>query len=445
MPRVFSTTLGQILAIVACSSAATLALFIALLFYPGAPPNPPWPWQTSYRIQALVDMLSAVPDDERARLLSAAQRPTLTATLTDQPTLCIGSTLDTHDLESALRSGLGMDSRLTVRTCDGRHPAKDLQVLIPLGNRTLEIRTDRNEREPDRFTIPFFSALAFLCVGVAGLSAWAVSRVIRPLRRLSEKADAFGRDITVAPIEEEGPLEIRRAAHAFNRMQERIAKSMQSRTRMLAAISHDLRTPLTRMRLQLDAEKKEIERTKLLRDVDLMRKMVSSALAFLTSDAGAEAKEWLDLGALLETLCDDYAESGSAICYEGTNHLPYFCRPEGMQRVMTNLLENAIHYGTETLVTAHTVDRTVIVEVMDNGPGIPEDRLQDVVEPFVRLDAARSKRPGSVGLGLSIVDDIVRAHGGRLTLINRKPSGLIARVALPMAAGAARASARSSG
>ncbi|SAK55254.1 periplasmic sensor signal transduction histidine kinase [Caballeronia pedi] len=433
MPRVFSTTLGQILAIVACSSAATLLLFIALLFYPGAPPNPPWPWQTSYRIVALVDMLKAMPDAERAHVLSAGQRSNLMAKLTGKPSICVGSTLDTHDLESALRSILRIDAGLTVRTCDARDPTHDLQVLIPLDDRTLEIRTDRNEREPDRFTVPFFAALAFLCVGVAALSAWAVSRVIGPLRRLSENADAFGRDITVAPIVEEGPLEIRRAAHAFNRMQERIARSMQSRTRMLAAISHDLRTPLTRMRLQLDVEKKEIERAKLLRDVDLMQKMVSSALAFLTSDAGAEAKEWLDLGALLETLCDEYAESGVEIRYEGPDYLPFFCRPESIQRLLTNLLENAIHYGTQTLVTAGAIERTVLVEVIDNGPGIPADRLQDVVEPFVRLDPARSKRPGSVGLGLSIVDDIVRAHGGTLTLINRKPSGLIARVALPLA------------
>ncbi len=431
MPRVFATTLGQILAIVAGSSAATLLLFIVLLFYPGAPPSPPWPWQTSYRIVALVDMLSATPDADRVRVLAAAGRARMTAKLVDDAVICKGSTLDTHDLEAALRAELHAGAALTVRTCDARQPTQNLQVLIPLGQRTLEIRTDRNEREPDRFTIPFFGALAFLCVGVAGLSAWAVSRVIRPLRRLSEKADAFGRDITVAPIDEEGPLEIRRAAHAFNRMQERIARSMQSRTRMLAAISHDLRTPLTRMRLQLDAEKKEIERAKLLRDIDLMQTMVSSALAFLTSDAGAEKKEWLDLGALLGTLCDEYAESGAAIRYDGPDQIPFFCKPDAIQRVLTNLIDNAIHFGTEIVVTAALDAGNVVIDVTDDGPGIPADRLQDVIEPFVRLDPARAQRPGSVGLGLSIVDDIVRSHGGTLALINREPSGLVARVTMP--------------
>ncbi|MDR5837131.1 ATP-binding protein [Caballeronia sp. LZ034LL] len=429
MPRFFSTTLGQILAIVACSSVATFLLFIALLFYPGAPPNPPWPWQTTYRISALVGILKATPAAEQDRVLAASGMP---ATWTDAPVPCGKITLDTHDLEAALKSELHDAEKLTVRACDAGHPERDVQVLIPLGTRTLELHTDRSEREPERFTIPFFGALAFLCVGVAALSAWAVSRVIRPLRRLSRQADAFGRDIALAPIEEEGPLEIRRAAHAFNAMQERITRHMQSRTRMLAAISHDLRTPLTRMRLQVDREDKDIDRAKLQRDITLMQTMVSSALAFLTTDTSAEKMEWLDLGALLETLCDEYAESGAVIRYENPERIPFFCRPDAFQRVLTNLIENAIHFGTLVVVVASVRGGEVVIDVSDDGPGIPPERLGDVIEPFVRLDPARAKRPGSVGLGLSIVDEIVRAHGGTLTLSNRAPTGLLARVCLPV-------------
>ncbi|MDR5733953.1 ATP-binding protein [Caballeronia sp. LZ025] len=435
MPRFFSTTLGQILAIVACSSVATFLLFIALLFFPGAPPNPPWPWQTTYRITGLVGLLRTMPEAQRANVLASAG---MAAKLTDAPAPCATATLDTHDLEAALKSELHDASPLTVRTCDAKHPERDVQVLVPLGARTLEVRTERSEREPERFTIPFFGALAFLCVGVAALSAWAVSRVIRPLRRLSKQANAFGRDIAIAPIEEEGPLEIRRAAHAFNAMQERIAQHMQSRTRMLAAISHDLRTPLTRMRLQVDNEDKQIDRGKLQRDITLMQTMVTSALAFLTSSASAEKKEWLDLGALLETLCDEYDESGAEIRYEGPDQIPFYCRPDAMQRVLTNLIENAIYFGTLVVVAASVRGGEVVIDVTDNGPGIPPERLTDVIEPFVRLDSARAHRSGSVGLGLSIVDDIVRAHGGTLTLSNREPAGLNARVSLPIVNGTDR-------
>jgi signal transduction histidine kinase len=260
------------------------------------------------------------------------------------------------------------------------------------------------------------------------MSAWAVSRVIGPLRRLSAKADAFGRDIAVVPLEEEGPLEIRRAARAFNLMQERVTRSIRDRTRMLAAISHDLRTPLTRMRLQLETEQTDLMRAKLLRDVGLMQSMVTSALAFLSGSVDEEEQEWLDIGALLSTLCDEYEETGASVSYEGPEQMPLFCRPNAINRALTNLIENAIHFGETIFVAASVEACTIVIDVADDGPGIPQDRLRDVVEPFVRLDPSRSSRPGSVGLGLSIVKEIVEAHGGTLELIDRLPTGLIARV-----------------
>jgi signal transduction histidine kinase len=428
MRRYFGTTLGQILAIVACSSVATFLLFIAMLFYPGGPPNPRWPWPITYRIAGLVEVLQGIPASEFDSVVQAAQGPALVARLNHAPVRCPGSTLNTRDLESALRAELPHISGVTARSCkaDGQNP--DIQVLVPLGHEILEIHTNRIGREPPRISFPFFGSLLFLCVGVATLSAWAVSRVIRPLRRLSERAEAFGRDIALAPIEEEGPMEIRRAAHAFNLMQERITASIQNRTRTLAAISHDLRTPLTRMRLQLETDRKEIARDKLLRDIGLMQTMVTSALTFLSSGSVAEKEEWLDVGALLATLCDEYEDSGARIHYDGPDRIPFLCRPDAIQRVMTNLIENAISFGGLVAVIASVRGKHIMIDVSDDGPGIPEDRLKDVIEPFVRLDPARAGRPGSVGLGLSIVNDIVRAHGGTLTLFNRQPSGLTARI-----------------
>lgn len=433
MRRFFATTLGQILAIITGSSLITFLLFLALLsaLYPGVPPPPPWPWQITYRIADLLDSLRAVPESERAAIIAAAQRPDMPIRLTQAPAICEALTVDTRKLETVLRSELqrGMP-KITSRLCDSGDPAFRLQILIQLNDQTLEVRTGESG-EPRRFAFPVISALLFLFVAVAAMSAWAVWRVIGPLRRLSAKADAFGHNVAIVPLEEEGPVEIRRAARAFNLMQERVTRSIHDRTRMLAAIGHDLRTPLTRMRLQLETEQTDLMRDKLLRDIGLMQSMVASALAFLSGNFDEEEKEWLDLGALLSTLCDEYDETGAIISYEGPEQMLFFCRPNAINRALTNLIENAIHFGETILVTASVEAETIMIDVVDDGPGIPKDRLRDVVEPFVRLDPSRSSRPGSVGLGLSIVKEIVEAHGGTLELIDRLPTGLIARVVFP--------------
>ncbi|WP_321877985.1 ATP-binding protein [Paraburkholderia bannensis] len=434
----FSTTLGQILAIIACSSAITLGLFILLLFYPGGPPTPPWPWPATYRIANAARLLAHTPADARAKTALAVQSPAVSLDVTALPARCTVNTLDNGDLQRALQAELrDIGATVSVHSCDSRNPNATIQVLVRLHDddaTVLEARTQRSGPEPPRLTFPFIGALIFLCVGVAAMSAWAVSRVIRPLRRLADKAEAFGREIALAPIEEEGPLEIRRAAHAFNLMQERITHSLHNRTRMLAAVSHDLRTPLTRMRLQLDTNESETVRDKLRKDIDLMQTMVSSALAFLRTGNDDESKEWLDLSALIATICDEYEEAGAAIRYEGPRQIRCFCRPDGMQRVLANLIDNALRFGETVVVVASVRAETILIDVSDDGPGIPETRLRDVLEPFVRLDPSRGGQPGSVGLGLAIVRDIVRAHGGELTLINRRPVGLTARVVLQQSA-----------
>ncbi|HEF4777689.1 ATP-binding protein [Burkholderia multivorans] len=430
MRRVFSTTLGQILLILACSSSATALLFIVLLSH-HTPPAPPWPWQSAYRIASAVESLRAIPDAERSAVIATMQQPGLSLRLAQAASTCSMQTPDTRDLESVLKTELTGAVDISVRACAAEHSGDAaIQVRVPLGSQTVEFQTVRNAVDPPRYSFPFYGALIFMCVGVAAMSAWAISRVIRPLRRLSEHADAFGRQMSVSPIAEEGPLEIRLAAHAFNLMQERITLSMQNRTRMLAAISHDLRTPLTRMRLQLEMEQSEYVRDKLIRNIELMQSMVTSALAFLSSGVDLEEKEWLDLGALISTVCDEYEEAGSAVRYVGPEQIRFFCRPDAMRRALTNLIENALHFGSGVAVIASVDGQSVRIDVVDDGPGIPEDRLQDVIEPFVRIDPARGDRPGSVGLGLSIVREIVHAHGGTFMLVNRKPTGLIARIVL---------------
>lgn len=432
MRQFFATTLGQILAIIATSSAITFLLFLLLFWLiPGVPPPPPWPWQPAYRIVSLVDSITAAPESQ-GLIIAAAQRPGLSVRLTQAPILCESLSTDARALESVLRSEFGKTKlNLTVRGCSTADPAQSVQVLIDLGPQMLDIRTGRVVPDTRHLTLPFAGAVLFLCVAVASMSAWAVWRVIGPLRRLSAQAEAFGRDISTSPIAEEGPLEMRRVARAFNLMQQRISRSIMDRTRMLAAISHDLRTPLTRMRLQLETQSTDAVRGKLLRDVGLMQSMVTSALTYLSGGIDQEDWEWLDLSALVAALCDEFAEAGADISFEAPEQIRFFCRPNAIGRALTNLIENGIHFGRKVLVSAAAEDKTITIEVADDGPGIPKERVQDVLVPFVRLDPARSLRPGSVGLGLSIVKEIAEAHGGRLELIDRQPRGLIARLVFP--------------
>jgi signal transduction histidine kinase len=402
--RFFGTTLGQILAIIASSTAITFFLFLALLsaFHPGPPPQLHWPWPHTYRIVGLLEDIRDIPQGQRAAFIAHLKPSNLTVRLTKAPMACKTLSSDASEIQEVLTSELrdpALDLR--VRSCNTSEPdqSASIQVLTQLGDQTLEIRI-----------------------------------VIGPLRRLSEKADAFGRDIAVAPIEEEGPLEIRRATRAFNFMQERIASSIRDRTRMLAAVSHDLRTPLTRMRLLLETNAQNEMQSKLLQNVKLMQSIVASAVAFLSGSFDKEEMEWLDLGALLLTLCDEFEEAGCAVRYIGPEQLRCFCRPNAIARAITNLIENACSFGTEVTINASMLGDEVIVDVEDDGPGIPQDRKRQVMEPFVRLDPSRAGRPGSVGLGLSIVQEIVTAHSGTITLFDREPNGLIARVTLPVSA-----------
>ncbi|WP_400771066.1 ATP-binding protein [Methylosinus sporium] len=445
MRRFFATTLGQIASIIALSSATTILLFILLLsIFDPTPPPPPWPWPTAYRIATFVETMRSAPDEARAAIAAGARRSDFSIEMTQTPRPCDGLGQDAQKLRSALQSKFGdVMGTFTVRSCSSDVPATDIQVLLPLEGRMLEVLT--GDPKADQFfklTLPLMSTLSFLCVAVAAMSGWAVWRVTGPLRRLAHKADAFGRDIVMESIDEEGPIEIRRVARAFNLMQERITRSLRERTRVLAAVSHDLRTPLTRMRLQLQAGQAENVTAKLLRDIDLMHSMVTSAVSFLSGAFHEEEKEWLDLGALLSTLCDEFEETGANIQYEGREGIPFFCRPNAIHRAVTNLIDNGLHFGGRVIVSASIERGRVVIDVADDGPGVPMHRIEDVLQPFVRLDASRSSRSGSVGLGLSIVKEIVEAHQGQIELRQREPNGLIARIVFPSSAFAPPADAR---
>ncbi|WP_230480528.1 ATP-binding protein [Sphingomonas sp. Leaf21] len=265
------------------------------------------------------------------------------------------------------------------------------------------------------------------------LSGALIGRILHPLRTLARAADTLGRGQGGALlVPERGPGEVRHVTRAFNRMQARIGRLIDERTRALAAVGHDLRTPLARLRLRADSIRDDDVRDAIGADIEEMEAMVSSLMAFLGGEGDAEQPELTDLAILCANLADDAADHGRDVRYIGPDHFDCRVRRFGMKRALTNLVENALHYGDQVSITLRAdPGDDVRIRVEDDGPGIPEESLELVLEPFVRLDTARRRDTVGFGLGLSIVARVVAAEGGELTLANRSEGGLCAEIRLP--------------
>ncbi|ONH57577.1 Signal transduction histidine kinase [Pseudomonas cedrina] len=269
-------------------------------------------------------------------------------------------------------------------------------------------------------------------ISTALVTLVATRRLARPLQHFAQGARRFGSDFRAPPIEPVGPHEIRQAILAFNSMQAQLRHFIQDRTQMLAAISHDLRAPLTRLRLRGEFIEDTDQQQRLFRDVDEMQAMINTALEFFRDDARLEQATQLDLAELLQTLIDDYRDQAIDVTFNGPPRLVYCGRPLGLKRVMTNLMDNAIHYGKEPQIELQHRQGEVVIRVLDRGPGIPAKHREDVFLPFYRLEGSRNKSTGGVGLGLSTARAIVLEHGGSLTLAERQGGGLEAVVLLPV-------------
>jgi signal transduction histidine kinase len=285
---------------------------------------------------------------------------------------------------------------------------------------------------------PFFgglwaSTVLFLFVSVTLLGVWAGRALSAPLSAFARAAENFSVNQASASLPETGPEEIRAAAIALNRMRERITALMNDRTRMLAAISHDLRTPITRLRLRSEYIENETQRAETLYDLDQMQAMLESVLSFLSS--GSAAKPTLvDVAALLHTISEQFSDCGHVVRYAGPIRAPCTIRPSEIGRAVTNLVENAVRFGTEVDIRLTASADQATIEVSDNGPGIPKHRQADMLKPFVRGEEARTMNEKSgFGLGLSIAQAAVHGHGGELSLHDNAPQGLLVRIALPRA------------
>lgn len=285
-------------------------------------------------------------------------------------------------------------------------------------------------------------ATAVMAILILLIVAVTVRRVTKPLRGLAVRADALGKGTPQPPVPEEGPDEVRRVTTAFNRMQERLHRFVTDRTRMIAAIGHDLRTPITSLKLRAELLDDDETKTKMLATLDEMQRMVEATLAFASEEATIEPARSVDLSALIETIVDDQADVGKNVTFTESPRLPYNCRPIALKRALNNLIQNALQYGDRARVALRDEATGPVISIEDDGPGIPPERLDDVFQPFVRIEGSRSRETGGVGLGLSIARSIVLAHGGELLLSNRPGGGLRAEIRLPPGEGTGRASPR---
>jgi signal transduction histidine kinase len=308
---------------------------------------------------------------------------------------------------------------------------RELQVAVPLPDgQWLSFATALPE-SGSGFSRQFLLSMGIMAIVILAASVWAVRRVTAPLAAVSAAAERLGNDLNASPMPETGTIETRQASRAFNTMQARLRSLVENRTRMLAAISHDLRTPLTLLRLRTENVQDEQERDKMLATIAEMDSMVGTTLQFARDEAVTELRHPTDIAALVQSIVHDMADAGMPVKMEPVESTVYDCRPDALKRAIRNLLDNAVKYGKAASVAIQTTPETIEILIDDEGPGIPREELSRVFDPFYRLEESRNRETGGVGLGLAITRSIVQAHRGELVLSNRATTGLRARIVLP--------------
>ena len=300
----------------------------------------------------------------------------------------------------------------------------------------LNLRVEPPPPRPWHSETFLWAFIAMSCCAVA-LILWGVRRMIRPVSALAAAADALGRNVNAPPLPEDGPSETATAARAFNTMARRIRRFVDDRTQMLAAIGHDLRTPITRLRLRAEFMEDDDQRRKMLADLSEMEAMINATLAFARDDAAAEPSIAFDLAALCQTVLDEAADAApdqaDQVSYDGPERLRAQGRPAALKRALANLVGNALAYGGDARLRLVREPAGARISIEDHGLGIPEAELERAFQPFHRLESSRNRETGGSGLGLTIARNILRAHGGDVVLRNRPQGGLQAMVILPFA------------
>ena len=387
------------------------------------------------RIETAVRLLESVAAPQRAefaRLLSDADF-NLDYTSPGTP-LRHGAAADPHG--AALRDELAARLRRSgddiVVSPESARLSDETRIDVALrGGGTLEV-TVAVGLEHRLGLVAQVGLAAFLLFATVGLWIWLTLSVNVPLTRVAKAAERVGTDIDAPLLAQRGPAQLQRVIRAFNDMHLRLQRMLSDRTLMLGAISHDLRTPLTRLRLRVETGRAGAEQDKMLGDIESMENMVASGLAFVRGVDEAEAHDAVDLASLLQTACDTVSDLGGDVEYVGAARSRYYCKPQALLRALTNVIMNATKYGHRAHVTlAQSPDSGVIIEVEDDGPGIPNTEKFRVFEPFYRSDTAREIDSHGMGLGLAIARSVILGHGGSIDLLDRNPRGLRVRIVLP--------------
>lgn len=407
------------------------------------------------RISVIVPLLENTPAGERRDLLRALNSPTLWIGVTDgrRPRIPPVWRPNRH-LEEEVQEyihGLG-ERRIIVRRLNrwdrgdraappmpGRQPAPPdllqsrvkILVAVALNSGGWVHFVGSTDTTSLRWAVRIIFWIAMSTALIIVISFWAVHRMTRPLRNFAEAAERIGLDVRSPPLPEQGSRELRNATRAFNVMQDRLRRFVDDRTMMLAAISHDLRTMLTRLKLRAEFIEDGEQQAKAIADLDEMQAMLDSTLAFARDDAAEEPRTQTDIAALVQSLCDDMADTGQPVSCSTAGRLANVCAPGAIKRAVQNIVVNAIKYGVSATVEVRDEADRIEITVTDSGPGIPADRREDVFRPFYRLETSRNRETGGSGLGLAVARSIARRHGGDIILEDAEGGGLTVRMSLP--------------
>ncbi|SEQ56238.1 ATP-binding protein [Thalassovita taeanensis] len=457
MPRPFDNLRGQLvlLIVAALAVAQTISLWL-FVDERGLAVRAALGFEAAGRAANVALLLEEAPESLQQAILRAANSPLVRFDLSDIPAVDHESHADGGAVEARVRGLLGGANDREIRVelheveqgippmphlapemaemhlamMRGELSAIEMQLSIALADgQWLNVGT-RFERPPLQW--PWASIVSFgITAAIILVSAcwFLLTRLTGPLLRVSRAADQLGRGEAVDPLPLIGPSEVRGLTQAFNRMQARLTRFVADRTRLLAALGHDLRSPLTAMRVRAEMVDEDETRDSLVASIEEMQEMVDATLAFARGMASSEVYETVDLGAYLKQLQADMIDG---FTLDTANSISVRLRPQSVRRALRNIIENAQRYGGGAEVTFVHDAEYVQIRVSDNGPGVPEAELEQVFEPFFRLEKSRSRETGGTGLGLSIARTIVRAHGGEVALTNRTEGGLLVTVTLPL-------------
>ena len=457
MPRPFDNLRGQLvlLIVAALAVAQTISLWL-FVDERGLAVRAALGFEAAGRAANVALLLEEAPESLQQAILRAANSPLVRFDLSDIPAVDHESHADGGAVEARVRGLLGGANDREIRVelheveqgippmphlapemaemhlamMRGELSAIEMQLSIALADgQWLNVGT-RFERPPLQW--PWASIVSFgITAAIILVSAcwFLLTRLTGPLLRVSRAADQLGRGEAVDPLPLIGPSEVRGLTQAFNRMQARLTRFVADRTRLLAALGHDLRSPLTAMRVRAEMVDEDETRDSLVASIEEMQEMVDATLAFARGMASSEVYETVDLKTYLKQLQADMIDG---FTLDTANSISVRLRPQSVRRALRNIIENAQRYGGGAEVTFVHDAEYVQIRVSDNGPGVPEAELEQVFEPFFRLEESRSRETGGTGLGLSIARTIVRAHGGEVALTNRTEGGLLVTVTLPL-------------